>query len=235
MDRFISRTRSQAQQVSENTGDGRVAAEDPPEISGVDSGGIAGGGKLKLLSQAEATENPLPFMGMKVRRRACLFREFQGDYIDVPSDPYLSKLLRKHGDGKILFADKVLRFTSTGKMKSRLLLITDFAIYLINPDSDVLKRRIALAAVDKLCISELNDNFFAIIIPSEYDCLMASTRKTEIVNVLLEATKSTSQYELEVFRSNWFEYNAAADMVKEVEFKEVDGSVRARFRKKENQ
>ncbi|KAG0455141.1 hypothetical protein HPP92_024433 [Vanilla planifolia] len=158
-----------------------------------------------------------------------------GDYIGVPSDPYLSKILRKQGDGKVLFADKILRFTGSGKIKQRILLITDFAIYLIDPNSDVLKRRIALAAVDKICVSELNDNFFAIIIPSEYDCLMATTRKAEVVKVIMEATKSTSEYELEVLHSNRFEYNAAADMVKKVVFEEIDGSVRTRFIGKGNQ
>lgn len=86
-------------------------------------------------------------------------------------------------------------------MKRRILLITDFAIYLVDPDADTLKRRIALAAVDRLCLSKLSDNFFAIIIPSEYDLLMASTRREEIVSVLVEATKSTSE-ELEVVHSN---------------------------------
>ncbi|KAK8930578.1 hypothetical protein KSP39_PZI016089 [Platanthera zijinensis] len=162
----------------------------------MESDGSARGEKLP--------ENPLPFMGMKVPRRVYLHSEedCKGDYVGVSSDPYLSNILRKQGDHKILFADKVMRFTGTGKIKGRILLITDFAIYLIDPDSDVLKRRISLAAIDKLCTSELNDNFLAIIIPTEYDCLIASTRKTEIVNVLLEATKNTSQYELEFFRSN---------------------------------
>lgn len=87
-------------------------------------------------------------------------------------------------------------------MKRRILLITDFAIYIVDPETNALKRRIALAAVEKLCLSELSDNFFAIIVPSEYDCLVASTRKTEIVTVLVEATKSRSNYELEVVFSN---------------------------------
>ncbi|KAM0938437.1 putative class I myosin tail domain-containing protein [Dioscorea sansibarensis] len=174
-----------------------------------------------------------PFMGMKVRRRASLHRDCKGDYLDVPSDPYLTRILSKQGDDKVLFADKVLKFTGSGKMKRRILLITDFAIYIIDPDSDLLKRRIALAAVDKLCLSKLSDNFFAIIVPSEYDCLMAGTRKTEIVSVLVDATKSTSEYELEVAFSNRFEYHAAADSVKEVEFVEDEGGIRTRISKKE--
>ncbi|KAL6960947.1 hypothetical protein U1Q18_038713 [Sarracenia purpurea var. burkii] len=106
------------------------------------------------------------------------------------------------GDSKVLFADRVLKFTASGKMKRRILLVTDFAIYVVDPERDALKRRIALAAVDKLCLSELSDNFFAIVIPTEYDLLMASTRKIEIVTVFVEAIKSTSDYELEVVFSN---------------------------------
>ncbi|KAF8769002.1 hypothetical protein HU200_007037 [Digitaria exilis] len=87
-------------------------------------------------------------------------------------------------------------------MKRRILVITDFALYLVDPDADILKRRIALAAVDKLCISNLSDNFFSIIVPTEYDCLMASTRKKEIVDVIVKAIKSTSEYEPEVASSN---------------------------------
>lgn len=81
-------------------------------------------------------------------------------------------------------------------------MITDFAIYIVDPEVDALKRRIALAAVDKICLSELSDNFFAVIIPTEYDLLVASTRKTEIVTVMVEATKSASDFELEVVFSN---------------------------------
>lgn len=106
------------------------------------------------------------------------------------------------GDKQVLFADKVLKITGSEKMKRRILLITNFAIYIVDPDSDTLKRRIALAAVETMCLSELSDNFFAIIIPTEYDLLMASTRKSEIVTVLVEATKSASNYELDVVFSN---------------------------------
>lgn len=77
-------------------------------------------------------------------------------------------------------------------MKRRILLVTDLAIYIVDPEANALKRRIAMDAVYKLCLSELSDNFFSIIVPSEYDLLMASTRKTEIVTVLVEATKSIS-------------------------------------------
>ncbi|OVA06374.1 Myosin tail 2 [Macleaya cordata] len=207
MDRFRSR-RVQIQTPQAENNDGETET-------------LERGNRLRP-SENNVIENQEPFMGVKVRRRASLHRDYRGDYLDVPSQPSLMKILDKQGDRKVLFADKVLKFTGSGKMKRRVLLITDFAIYIVDPESGSLKRRIALAAVDKLCLSELSDNFFAIIIPSEYDILMASTRKSEIVTVLVDATKSTSDYELEVGFSNTFEYHAAAELIKEVQFEEVE-------------
>ncbi|KAK9094359.1 hypothetical protein Scep_025828 [Stephania cephalantha] len=183
-------------------------------------------------SENNVTEDQEPFMGVKVRRKASLHRDYRGDYLDVPSQSSLMKILEKHGDRQVLFADKVLKFTGSGKMKRRIVLITDFAIYIVDPETGALKRRMALAAIDKLCLSELSDNFFAIIIPSEYDCLMASTRKTEIVTLLTEATKTTLGYELEVAFSNRFEYNASSELLKEVLFEEVEGGVKTKIVRK---
>ncbi|XP_010262800.1 PREDICTED: myosin IB heavy chain [Nelumbo nucifera] len=188
--------------------------------------------RLRLKPSENVTEEQEPFMGVKVRRRASFRRDYKGDYLDVPSQPYLMKILEKQGDNQVVFADRVLKFTGSGKMRRRILLITDFAIYIVDPETGSLKRRIALAAVEKLCLSELNDNFFAIIIPSEYDCLMASTRKTEIVTMLVEVTKSTSEYELEVAFSNRFEYNTSSVLVKEVQFEEVEEGVKTRIVRK---
>ncbi|KAL9240510.1 hypothetical protein vseg_014719 [Gypsophila vaccaria] len=173
-----------------------------------------------------------PFMGVKARRLASIHRDYSGDYINVSSQPLILKILDKQGDRHVLFADKVLKFTGTGKMKRRFLIITDFALYIVDPESFSLKRRIALAAVEKLYLSKLCDNFFAIVIPTEYDMLMASTRKTEIVTVLVEATKNTSNFELDVIFKNRFEYNPAADLVKEVQFEEVEGGVKTRILRK---
>ncbi|KAJ1395762.1 Class I myosin tail-like proteiny domain [Sesbania bispinosa] len=156
----------------------------------------------------------------------------KGDHINVPSHPYLKKILHKQGDQLILFADKVLKFTGSGKMKCRILLITDFAIYIVDPETDSLKRRIALAAVDKICLSKLTDNFLAVIIPTEYDLLITSARKNEIITAFVEATRRASDYELDVVSSNRFEYSAASDLVKEIEFEEVEGGVKTRILRK---
>jgi hypothetical protein len=44
-----------------------------------------------------AEEAMEPFMGMKVRRRSSMYRVFSADYLDVPANPTLVKLLSKQG------------------------------------------------------------------------------------------------------------------------------------------
>ncbi|XP_011007938.1 PREDICTED: myosin IB heavy chain-like isoform X1 [Populus euphratica] len=202
------------------------AAEEEGDYS--DNNGVA----RLTTTGSNVSDDQEPVTGVKVLRQASRHRDIKGDYLDVLSHSYLMKIFQKQGDKQVLFADKVLKFTASGKMKHRILLITDFALYIIDPETNALKRRIALAAVEKTCLSELSDNFLAIIIPTEYDLLMASTRKTEIVAVLVEATKSASDFELEVVFSNSFEYNADAELVKEIQFEEVEGGVKTRITRK---
>ncbi|KAJ8753031.1 hypothetical protein K2173_011799 [Erythroxylum novogranatense] len=171
-------------------------------------------------------------MDVKDGRKESVQRDAEGDYINARSNPYVNKILQKQGDSQVLFADKVIKFTGSGKLKHCIMLVTDFVVYVVDPETDALKRRIALAAVDKICLSELSDNFFAVIIPTEYDILMASFRKMEIVAVLVEATKNVSNYELEAEFSNSFEYHASAELVKEVVFEEVEGGIKTRFVRK---
>jgi hypothetical protein len=59
---------------------------------------------------------------------------------------------------------------------------------------------------------------------------MASTRKTELVQVMVDVTKSASDYDLELLLSNRFEYNASASLVKEVSFEEAEGGIKTRFK-----
>ncbi|MED6216252.1 hypothetical protein PIB30_005840 [Stylosanthes scabra] len=156
----------------------------------------------------------------------------EGDYIHVGAYPFMMDVLRKQGDQAVLFADKILKVTGSGKMKSRVLIATDFAIYIFDMETNSLKRRVALAAVDKICMSELIDHFFVVVVPTEYDLLLVSTRKNQIITAFVEATIKASDYELEIVSSNRFEYNAAADLVKELEFEEVEGGVKTRISRK---
>lgn len=85
MSRYLSnRGETQAQRV-------RFDEEAIPDEDGV-------GGTLKLKpSDNNFTEDKEPFMGFKVRRKASIHRDYLGDYLDVPSRPYLMKILKKQG------------------------------------------------------------------------------------------------------------------------------------------
>ncbi|MBA0806362.1 hypothetical protein Gohar_005816 [Gossypium harknessii] len=48
-------------------------------------------------SDSNVTEDQEPFMGVKVRRKASRRHEYKGDYMDIPSRPYLMKILQKQG------------------------------------------------------------------------------------------------------------------------------------------
>uniref|UniRef100_A0A0D6R4I5 TH1 domain-containing protein n=1 Tax=Araucaria cunninghamii TaxID=56994 RepID=A0A0D6R4I5_ARACU len=181
-----------------------------------------------------ATETQEPFMGMKVRRRTSLYRQYQGDYIDAKSNQIILKLLEKQGDRQVLFADNIVKVNSEGKIKRQVLLISDVAVYILDAQWGNLKHRIGLKAIEKVCLSTLSDNFFAIIVPTEYDTLLASTRKTEIVTVLVEAMKKLRDNPLEVVFSNRFEYYVGSDSVREVFFEEAEGGVKTRIVQKTN-
>lgn len=170
-----------------------------------------------------------PFMGVKVRRRTSMYRQYRGDYLNAASNQIILKLLEKQGDRHVLFADSVVKLSKSGKIKRQALMITDVAAYILDAQWGNLKRRIALQAIEKVCLSELSDNFFAIIVPSEYDNLLASTRKTEIVTVLVEATKKITGNPLEVVFSNRFEYYVGSDSIREVSFEQVEGGVKTKF------
>lgn len=170
-----------------------------------------------------------PFMGIKARRKTSMNRQFRGDYLNVASNQVILKLLEKQGDRHVLFADSVVKLSRSGKVKRQVFMITDVAAYILDAQWGNLKRRISLQAIEKVCLSELSDNFFAIIVPSEYDNLLASTRKTEIVTVLVEATKKVMGNPLEVVFSNRFEYYVGSDSVREVIFEQVEGGVKTRF------
>ena len=63
-------------------------------------------GSIKLRpSEKNVTEDQEPFMGVKVRRRASLHRDYKGDYLDVPSQPFLMKLLGKQGERCLIWFD----------------------------------------------------------------------------------------------------------------------------------
>uniref|UniRef100_A0A7I4FVA9 TH1 domain-containing protein n=1 Tax=Physcomitrium patens TaxID=3218 RepID=A0A7I4FVA9_PHYPA len=197
-----------------------------------------------------------PFMGMKVRRHSSMYRVYSADYIDVPANPTIVKLLSKQGDKQVLFADNIMKVNRKCKLVRRVLIVTDVAIYMLDSVFFRLKHRIPMQAsewlvqnIDKVSLSELSDNFLAVSVPSEYDFLIASTRKSEIVTVLVEAVKqlTTTLPENELQSGCQlaqkftklvgvlngvcsFEYRIDAEHTREVHFESVeDGGTKTKF------
>ncbi|CAI7908852.1 unnamed protein product [Closterium sp. NIES-54] len=166
---------------------------------------------------------------VRVRRRAATHKVFQGDYLQLADENHaILKMLRKQGDQSVIFADTVAKVNRHNRIVPRLLVVTEKAVYIIERDTFRLKRRIPLDIIESLYLSELADNFLALMVPKEFDCLLVSTRKTEIVTVLVDATKTTSR-ELKVCFSNKFEYTMDPDTTRQVEFTQVAGGVSTRI------
>eukprot|EP00475_Leptophrys_vorax_P007507 TRINITY_DN14754_c0_g1_i1.p1 TRINITY_DN14754_c0_g1~~TRINITY_DN14754_c0_g1_i1.p1 ORF type:complete len:196 (+),score=19.72 TRINITY_DN14754_c0_g1_i1:308-895(+) len=166
---------------------------------------------------------------VRVRRRAATHKVFQGDYLQLADENHaILKMLRKQGDQSVVFADTVAKVNRHNRIVPRLLVVTEKALYIIERDTFRLKRRIALEIIESLYLSELADNFLAVMVPKEFDCLLVSTRKTEIVTVLVDATKSTGR-ELKVCFSNKFEYTIDPDTTRQVEFSQTPAGVNTRI------
>lgn len=69
-----------------------------------DDDGSSGAGSEKMRKDDEALSNNgdgdeegSSFMSGKARRRASMHMDYQGDYLDVPSNTRLTNILHKHG------------------------------------------------------------------------------------------------------------------------------------------
>lgn len=165
------------------------------------------------------------FLGQKERRRSSALKMFLGDYLNLASNAPASKLMQKNGDKKVVFSDVVIKVNKRNKMQERILLVTESGIYNIDPSNYKQKRRIALKDLGSVSLSKLPDNFFALHVPSEYDYLVVSSKKTEIVTKLQEAFKELTDKTLAVNFGNSFDYRIDADTVREIHFSRVEGGV----------
>lgn len=102
----------------------------------------------------------------------------------------------------MLFADTVAKVNRHNRIIPRLLVITESSVGIFECATFRLKRRVLLKNMECLALSELQDNFLGVMVPEESDMLLVSTRKTEIVTVLVEATKKNTGRDLDVHFNN---------------------------------
>eukprot|EP00004_Rigifila_ramosa_P025794 TRINITY_DN780_c0_g1_i1.p2 TRINITY_DN780_c0_g1~~TRINITY_DN780_c0_g1_i1.p2 ORF type:complete len:202 (-),score=68.03 TRINITY_DN780_c0_g1_i1:58-663(-) len=173
----------------------------------------------------EAAEDDAKFMGRKERRRSSALKMFLGDYLNLANNPTVKKMLVKNSDTNIIFSDVIIKVNKRNKMQERILLLTETSIYNVDPSNFKCKRRILLGELGSISLSQLPDNFFALHIPSEYDYLLVSSKKTEIVTRLSEAYKALKGSDMLINFENSFDYRIDNETVREIHFSRVEGGV----------
>lgn len=141
--------------------------------------------------------------------------------------------MAKHGETPVvLFSDEVLKINRRGEAVPRVMLVASNAVYLLNAETHRVHRKLPLRSLGALRMSELSDNFLAIVNPDEYDCLLVCARKIEAVMAMCDARRALGRGssgvggrgggELPVELSLRFEYRAGANMTKIVAFTRLD-------------
>eukprot|EP00299_Pterocystis_sp_00344_P000561 c10143_g1_i1.p1 GENE.c10143_g1_i1~~c10143_g1_i1.p1 ORF type:complete len:258 (-),score=48.06 c10143_g1_i1:52-804(-) len=217
-----------------------VAAPDPNPQQHQESLGLAGfkeGDDLTVTTTAVVEpvelailETPVShaadrFLGQKERRNSSAFKMFMYDYLSLTTNKVVLDRIAKHGDTKISFADFAIKVNRRNKMQKRVLLITEHAIYNMEPANYKIKRRIEISKLKSISLSTLPDNFFCIHVSQEYDYLMVSGRKVEIVTVLRMNYNNLTQKVLEINFSDSFEYQIGTGSSRQIQFTRVDGGV----------
>lgn len=145
------------------------------------------------------------YSGRKYRRRNSIGREQLGDYLRLENSAILKALFKKNGDSKLLFSAEVTKINNKYKGQTRIMLITDEAVYNIDPDQFKVKRRIPLEEIEGVSVSSLTDGHFCLHMPNSFDYLYDSDKKTEILDTLSEAFKKKNK-NLQVNVGDKFEF-----------------------------
>jgi len=161
----------------------------------------------------------------KERRKSSVSKSFLGDYCQVSINPSITKMMRKNGDNRVEFSDVVIKINKRNKMQERILLISENALYNIEPTSMKVKRRIPFNELGSISLSKLADNFFCLHVPREYDYLLVCNKKTEIVLKVAELYESATGKSLQINLSNCFEYKIDSDVHREIVFASVEGGI----------
>lgn len=115
--------------------------------------------------------------------------ELKQDHLALASHSSVQKMLAKNGVNtpspeEVVFSDFVVKINRKEKKQTRVLLITNKALYNLKPnDFGNCKRRIALDLIGAITLSTSSDEF-AVHVPEEYDYRYSSAKKDSIAQVL---------------------------------------------------
>lgn len=155
-----------------------------------------------------------PFLGRKLRRTSSVGKLLGGDHAGLAGSAAFVATLTKYGDTTLLFSDFISKVGRAGELSSRILALTDRSVYLLDAGTHDLRRRIALKEVSGAWLSECADNFMAVLVPSEHDCLFVCTHKSEAATALVQDTRDFAAQgadDLNIVLNNEFVCRVAAD------------------------
>ncbi|XP_033030579.1 unconventional myosin-Ie-like [Lacerta agilis] len=171
----------------------------------------------KYIQMREEASNIV--LNKKERRRNSINRNFVGDYIGLEVHPELRRFLGRRE--RVDFADTVVKYDRRFKAVKRDLILTPKFLYLIGrekvkqgPDKgaikEVLKRQIEVERVQSVSLSTLQDDFIIIHEP-QYDSVLESVFKTELLSLLYKRYEERTQQQLPVKFSNQLEFKVKKD------------------------
>uniref|UniRef100_UPI00358DECC1 unconventional myosin-Ie-like n=1 Tax=Myxine glutinosa TaxID=7769 RepID=UPI00358DECC1 len=153
-------------------------------------------------------------LNKKERRKNSLNRNFVGDYIGLDDRPEIRQFLDKRE--RVDFADRVNKYDRRFKCVKRDLILTPKHLYLIGREKvtkgaekgqlrEVIKRCLELEKIEGVTLSTLQDDFL-IIHEGQYDSLLETVFKTELISLLSKRFEERCQRKLTVKFSNSMEF-----------------------------
>eukprot|EP01114_Cavostelium_apophysatum_P015538 TRINITY_DN424_c0_g1_i2.p1 TRINITY_DN424_c0_g1~~TRINITY_DN424_c0_g1_i2.p1 ORF type:complete len:1158 (+),score=312.59 TRINITY_DN424_c0_g1_i2:262-3735(+) len=178
------------------------------------------------------------FRGQKERQRYSVNRNYIGDYMNYDCNYALQDLIRQHsGQEGVIFSDQIVKLNRRNKPERRDFVITDQAFYIVaralkdNRPFYKLTRRTALADIERLSLSTLQDNYIVMHIPREYDNLMENDKKTEMVAILLEYYQALTGRQLPIQFTDRVQYKIKSGDTRELQFTRNESAQTAQLKK----
>ncbi|KAF0984113.1 hypothetical protein FDP41_008028 [Naegleria fowleri] len=155
----------------------------------------------------------------KLRRKISLFGKHDPnrDYLRMNFSELMNQLKKDYGDSKVIFSGVVSKYNKRFKKQDRILMVTDKAVYNIDPSGGyMVNRRIPITQITSATVSPYSDNFFVIDHPDQ-DVLSESAKKTEILESIYDSYQESCSQLLPIKVVTQHQINLAKKGTKEVD------------------
>lgn len=134
------------------------------------------------------------------------------------------RLLNKRGHGnKVLFSGLVTKINKRYVPQKRRLVVTEQTVLSLDPDRLHVNREIFINKISGISVSAMKDGFFVIHVNDEYDYVMETPKKTEIITTICKQYKSLTGRELKILVDNKLVFRLANKSQRTIKFKHDPG------------